>query len=102
MTIETYKGSDNGKYTKVFFVVEDEIVRSVKVGNQVVPVEQGFQFYVEDYVALQIDKCELYMENFKPRLKLKEGKEFELPQKTEKELEIERLKKELEHLENAE
>ena len=98
MVIKTYKDSGNGRYTKVFFTVDDGEVRSVKVGNQVVPLEQGFQFYVDDYVALQIDKCELSLDGM-PKLRLKEGEELEIPDELEKKRrEIEELERKLEKL----
>ncbi|MCJ7839987.1 hypothetical protein MUB24_03470 [Lederbergia sp. NSJ-179] len=99
MEIETFKGNPDGKYVKVFFAVEDGNVVGVTVGNQAIPVEQGFQFFVEPHVALQIDKCELYMDSFAPRLRVIEGEELEVPDEKEKRIreleeELERLKKE--------
>jgi len=100
--INTYNERDIYR-VKVFFVVNNAgNVVSVKTGNQVVSLENGFQFYVDDYVAEQIDKCKLYMDGFTPKLKLKEGETIELPQKNEKEKEIERLEKELRELRDAE
>src|SRR5699024_1859657 len=84
---------------KVFFVVDDDnSIESVKVGNRVVPVESGYQYYVDKEVAEQIDKVTLDFSEHKPKLTLKEGEELEVIEKTEKEKEIERLKKELERL----
>ena len=98
--IKTYKNSDGGK-VKVFFVLDDDNnITSVKMGNRVVPVEQGFQFYVDDYVAQQIDKVGIDFSDGKPHLIEKET--IELPQKSEKEKEIERLEKELRELRDAE
>lgn len=96
--IQTYKNSKDGK-VKVFFVVDDDNnIESVKVGNRVVPVESGYQYYVDKEVAEQIDKVTLDFSEHKPKLVLKEGEEITVPEKTEKEKEIERLKKELERL----
>lgn len=92
--ITTYQKKDFG-LVKVFFVVEDDLVTSIKVGNQVVPVEMGYQFYVEEHVALQIDKCELYMDGVTPRLRIRDGEEIEFPQKTDEEIRIEQLEREL-------
>lgn len=99
--IQTYDKKQPGT-VKVFFSVEDGAVSSVTVGNQAVTKEKGFQFYVDDYVADQIRKCELRLDGLSPTLVLREGEELEVPQKTEKELEIERLKYELEKLQNEE
>lgn len=100
--IQTYKNKDGGKI-KVFFTVDDnKHVTSIKVGNRVVPIESGLQFYVDKHVAKQIDKVDIDFSEGKPKLVLKEGEIIEDPKKTEKELEIERLKRELEELENAE
>ena len=97
--IKTYSDRSQG-VTKVFFTVRDGVVTSILAGNNAVPTGQGYQFYVDDYVAEQIHKCELYLDGLTPKLRLKEGEELVVPQKTEKELEIERLKYELERLQN--
>src|SRR5699024_7972212 len=95
---QTYKNIKDGK-VKVFFVVDDDnSIESVKVGNRVVPVESGYQYYVDKEVAEQIDKVTLDFSEHKPKLTLKEGEELEVIEKAEKEKEIERLKKELERL----
>lgn len=96
--IKTYKNSKDGK-VKVFFVVDDDdSIESVKVGNRVVPVESGYQYYVDKEVAEQIDKVTLDFSENKPKLALKEGEEIIESEKSEKEKEVERLKKELERL----
>src|SRR5699024_1551792 len=83
--IKTYKNSKDGK-VKVFFVVDDDnSIESVKVGNRVVPVESGYQYYVDKEVAEQIDKVTLDFSEHKPKLTLKEGEELEVIEKTEKE-----------------
>src|SRR5699024_10856695 len=98
--IKTYKNSDGGK-VKVFFVLDDDNnITSVKMRNRVVLVEQGLQYYVYDYVAQQIDKDGIEFSDGKPQLIEKETSE--LPQKSEKEKEIERLVKELRELRDAE
>src|SRR5690625_6335063 len=77
--IKTYDSNVRGK-TKVFFVIDKEgKVISRIVGNQAINVDAGFQFYVDDYVADQIDKCEFYLEGLIPKLRLKEGEELEIP-----------------------
>ena len=100
--IKTY--NENGESrTKVFFAVENDRVTSVIIGNRSVPVEQGFQFYVDDYVAEQIDKCELYLDGLTPKLRLKEGEELEIPSEVEqKEREIRELEERLRQLRSAE
>lgn len=97
--IETYSNKGNNR-TKVFFTINENELSSIYIGDNTIPSEQGFQFYVDDYVAEQIHKCELYLDGLTPKLRLKEGEELVVPQKTEKELEIERLKYELERLQN--
>lgn len=101
MEIEIFNDDGNKKYIKVFFVVKDNNAGSVLVGNQAFSVEKGIQLFVKKEVAYQIDKCELIMDNFEPKLRLKEGEEFEITGKTEEELRIEELKRELAELENA-
>jgi len=100
--INTYNENREG-LVKVFFVVNEEgKITSVKVGNQSVSLDQGLQFYVDDYVAEQIHKCELYIDGLTPRLRLKEGEELEIPSEVEeKEKEIQILRKRLKEL-NAE
>jgi|SRR5690625_4302421 len=99
--IKTYDTRQQGT-TKVFFKVSEGSVASVITGNQAVSTERGYQFYVEDHVADQIDKCELVIEGLSPILVAKEGEVIRVPEKTEKEKEIERLQYELERLKNAE
>ncbi|WP_405100823.1 hypothetical protein [Oceanobacillus sp. FSL H7-0719] len=99
--MQTYDTRQPGT-TKVFFKVNDGAVASVIIGNRAVSTDSGYQFYVDDYVADQIDKCEIYLDGLTPKLKLKEGEILEVPEKSEKEKEIERLEYELERLKNAE
>jgi len=97
--IKIYDPNVRGK-TKVFFVIDKEgKVISRIVGNQAVNVDAGFQFYVDDYVADQIDKCELYINGLTPKLVLKEGETLEVPTEVdEKEKEIKELEKRLKQL----
>lgn len=89
--------------TKIFITVEHGNVSTVNVGNQVVPTEQGFQFYVDDYVADQIEKCELYIDGFMPKLRLKDVEELEIPDEIEeKQREIEELERKLRELRGEE
>lgn len=102
MEIETFNDNVDRKYVKVFFAVEDGDVVGISVGNQVVSVEQGFQFFVKPYVATQIDKCELYMDGLTPKLRVREGEELEIPTENEERIreleeELKRLKGEREH-----
>lgn len=101
MGIQTYDTSQPGT-SKVFFKVHDGQVVSVIVGNRAVSTERGYQFYVDNYVADQIDKCELYFDGLSPSLRVKDGEELYVPEKTEREKRIERLEFELEQERNAE
>lgn len=96
--IKTYEDSGVNR-TKVCFTVKDNNVTSVIVGNQAVMTRQGFQFYVDDYVAEQIHKCELVIDGLTPKLVLKEGETLEVPTEVdEKEKEIKELEKRLKQL----
>ena len=97
MEIKTYNKREDWT-TRVFFVVEDERVTSVKVGNQVVSLESGYQFHVDDYVALQIDKCEMNIDGFTPSIRVKEGYEIDVPTDEDKENEIAELQRKLDKL----
>lgn len=98
--IKTYDKPKEGR-TKVFFVInEDGETTSIQVGNNVVPTGKGFQFFVDDYVAGQIDKCELVIEG-SPTLAVKEGEVIHIPEESEeykRRKRIEELKEELRRL----
>lgn len=95
--IKTYEESKPNT-EKVFFKVRDGEIVSVVVGNHVVPVGVGYQFYVEKHVAEQIEKCEFYLDGFEPKLRLKEGEELIIPELDENEQRILELEYELERL----
>lgn len=95
--IKTYTDYNKGR-TKVFFALNGEKPSNIAIGNQVVPTGQGFQFYVDDYVAEQIHKCELYFEDYEPKLKLEKGQEIEVPKLSEKEKKRKELLSQLEEL----
>lgn len=98
--IRTYRERDGDK-VKVFFSIKDNNVTSVTIGNQSVPVDQGFQFYVDDFVADQIHKCELYIDGLTPKLRVKEGEQLFVPEECEaykKQKEIEELEQRLQQL----
>lgn len=97
MEITTYS-EKGGNRVKVFFRVEGNKVTSVSIGNRAVPYGKGFQFYVDDYIAEQIHKCELYFEDYEPKLKLKKGEEIEVPKLSEKEKKRKELLSQLEEL----
>lgn len=97
MEIKTYDSQEDGT-TKVFFSVKDNLVVSVSVGNQIVVLEPGFQFFVDDYVALQIDKCEMYLEGFTAKIKVREGEEIDVPTDADKENEIAELQRKIDKL----
>lgn len=107
LDIKIYDNNDTNNRTKVFFAVDDQnIVDSVTVGNSAVPTRKGFQFYVDDYIANQIDKTELLLTGGYPSLKVKDGEAIEIPtEEQEKQKEIEELERKLKELrgeENAE
>jgi len=98
--IKTYYQQEKG-LEKVFFVLKDGKVTSVVVGNKAVSHEAGIQFYVEDYVAEQLHKCELYIDGFTPKLKLKDGEKLFVSEESEaykKQKKIEELEKRLKKL----
>lgn len=101
--IKTYESGQSGR-TRVFFKVsKDSKISAVIIGNQFVPSEQGFQFYVDDYVASQIEKCELYLEGLTPKLQLKDGEELNIPSEEEKkQREINELERKLRELRGEE
>lgn len=87
--------------TKVFVVIKDNKVSSVVIGNQSVSTDRGFQFYVDNYVAEQIHKCELYIDGLTPKLRVKEGEQLFVPKECEaykKQKEIEELEQRLQQL----
>ena len=98
--IKIYEEKDDKK-TKVCFTIQDNRISSVIVGNQAVMTKQGFQFYVDDYVAEQIHKFNLKMDGLEPKLELKEGEQLFVPKECEaykKQKEIEELEKRLNEL----
>src|SRR5690625_7790832 len=100
--IKVYNRKQTG-LVKWFVDVNDGQFQSVAVGDQVVTKEQWFQFYVDDYVADQIDKCAFTMEEFTPKLVLIEGEELIIPtEEQERQKEIEELEKRLRQLTGAE
>lgn len=105
MVIKTYPISESDDKVRVFFTVKDDQVVSIHAGNQFVPVEQGFQFYVDDYVAEQIEKCELYLDGLVPKLRVKEDEILFIPEENEeyhRRKEIEELEKKLKELKGDE
>lgn len=102
MMVNTYKEHGEGR-VKVFFLVDEEGIKGKIIGNQAVSNKQGFQFYVDDYVATQLDKCELYLDGLIPKLKLREGEVLEIPNEVaERQNEIKQLEERLKQLkENA-
>lgn len=96
--IKTYDTHRPGA-TKVFFKVIDGVVASVIIGNHAVSKDSGYQFYVDDYVAEQIEKCEMHLDGLVPKLKLKEGETLVIPTEEEmKQKEIEELERKLKEL----
>lgn len=92
---------NKGKQTKVCFTIKNNEITSVTVGNQAVMTKQGIQFYVDDYVAEQIHKCELVFDGLTPKLVLKEGETLFMPEENDeykKQKEIEELERKLKEL----
>jgi len=98
--IKTYSDHDKGR-VKVFFVIEDGKLSGILVGNKTVSIKQGFQFYVDDYVAEQINKCELYIDGLTPKLRVKDGETLIVPEENDeykKRKEIKELEERLQEL----
>ena|SRR5690625_2544890 len=98
--IQTYDDYKKGR-TKVFFNVKNNEITSLVVGNKAISHESGFQFYVDDYVAEQLEKCELYIDGLTPRLKLKEDRLLIMPVENseyKKRKKIEELERQLQKL----
>lgn len=103
--VKTYDNlkDDDGNYipnrTMLFIptskIKEDGIISEYVSGLAYVPETPGITFIVDDWIIPQIDK--LKFED--GELKVKDGKNIEEPQKTEKELEREQLLKRLAELE---
>lgn len=100
--INTYEKNVDGDKVKVFIAIENGAPTTITVGNHAVSKKGGVQFYVDEHVSVQMEKVNFSMDGFSPKLTLKDGEKINGPQKTEKELRMEKLRKELEELENAE
>ncbi|GGB26959.1 hypothetical protein GCM10011409_00290 [Lentibacillus populi] len=98
-TVKTYEDDNRHDKVRIFFNVDKEgNVSSVLMGNQAIPSRQGHQFYVDEYVALQVDKIEIINPGM-PILKVKDGEEIEIPDEVKQnEDKIKRLEKELNEL----
>lgn len=77
--INIYDDYEKGR-VKVFFKLKGDKVAGVTVGNRAVNAEAGIQFYVDDYISEQLNKCEFYMDGFKPILKVREGEQVFVPE----------------------
>ena len=96
--LKIYEEKSLGR-VKVFFRLSNGKMTGFLVGDRTIPLEQGIQFYVDEYIAEQLDKCELYIDGLTPKLRIKEGESLDIP--TEKELkqkEIEELESRLKQL----
>ncbi|MCR6111747.1 hypothetical protein HXA35_15470 [Bacillus sp. A301a_S52] len=79
-TIEVYHERAHG-LMKVFLAIDDEgNIISRKTGNRVLALESGIQFYVQHYIADQIDKVDVKMEGLLPVLTVRDGEEIETPE----------------------
>ena len=103
LEITTYNKPKEGRI-KVFLTTgNDKTKPSVYIGNSVVVNEQGIQFYIDDYVATQFEKCELYLDGLTPKLQLKDGEELNIPSEEEKkQREIDELERKLRELRGEE
>ena len=89
--IKTYDRYDEGR-TKIFFSIDDDgKFGRITVGNQAVNNTKGFQFYVDDYVAEQIYKCEIVKGDL-PGLRVKEGETLFVPKENDEYLKEKRMK----------
>ena len=84
--------------TKLFIVDTDNegvIVRSYD-GTSIIPENNGTLFIVDDWIIPQLDKI-LFVNG---ELKVKDGEEIVPPVKTERQLQIEKLQRQLAELES--
>lgn len=98
--IKLYNENADGR-VKVFFVVENNQVVSKMVGNFVPQQHTGFMFYVDDYVAEQIDKVDLSFFGLTPKLEIKDGETLFIPETSiayKKQKEIDELEQKLQEL----
>lgn len=93
---DTYK---TGR-TKVFLVIKDKEIVSIITGNRaVVKDEAGIQFYLDDYIAEQLDKFNIEIDGGSPVLILKEGETIDEPtEEIKRQREIQKLEQRLEEL----
>jgi len=96
--------SRKNRRMKVFLVLdESDNIRSIKLGNNAVATEKGVQFYLDDYVADQLDKFYITLEGTNPIFELIEGEELLIPtEEQERQKEIEDLERRLKQLTGAE
>lgn len=96
--IKTYDSKQPGTI-KVFLRISNEEVVSVIIGNQAVSNERGIQFFLDDYVAEQLDKFNISINGVEPVFVLKGGEELEIPDDVDrKQKEIEELERRLKEL----
>jgi len=98
--LNIYYNNRDGDKVRVFISVRENEVTGISTGNLLVPTNLGIQIFVDNHVAEQIHKFDFIMDGLTPKLRLREGETLDIPEKTERELEIERLKYELEKLQN--
>lgn len=84
---------------KVFLTIDNNKITSVTVGNNAIVKDFGIQFYLDDYVADQIDKFNVDIKGLKPTLYLKDGEKLDFPPKEKaKQAEIRKLEQRLRQL----
>ena|SRR5699024_7865305 len=104
--VETYRSlrDENGQAINgrlqlfIYDIQDDGEIGSALKGTSIVPECAGTLLVVDDYVAKQIDKLKF----IDGQLTLKDGEELIVPEKSEKELQIEALKQQIAELENEE
>lgn len=104
--INTYKSiyDDSGNkisgrtYLFINEVRDDGKILSSMSGYSIVPTTAGAMLVVDEWLIPQIDKLRL----IDGELSVKDGETLDVPIKSDKELEIERLKRQIEELENSE
>lgn len=96
--IKTYDSKQPGTI-KVFLRISNEEVVSVIIGNQAVSNERGIQFFLDDYVAEQLDKFNISINGVEPVFVLKDGEKLVIPDDVDrKQKEIEELERRLKEL----
>lgn len=100
MDIKIYSKKDKGRMKVVLTLDDDDNIIRTMVGNSAISHDKCIQFYLDDYVANQIDKFNIRLDgNVDPIFELKKGEELEVPSDADrKQKEIEKLERRLKEL----